>query len=230
MKPQLPAITLVTPCRFDGSRPGPRTAARRSACAGRRNRARPRGRRRRSSRAASSPIVADRDDAPVADADVGRRAGAPVPSTTVPPRITVSSTVSGTRRRRSESINRTRSILSAERAPQALPTRASGRCGRFCLPGAGPSRRAACARRRLAARGPRPRAWLPWPPCAAALPACAERRPRRRDRVAPAPRARRRPRRRRSGRCTNRSSSSRSSRITAWHSASLRGVAGEHQR
>ena len=78
--------------RSTGSRWGPTAAGRRSACAGRRSRARRRGRWRRSTRAAASSIGADRDDPPVARCRRRRlRPGAPVPSTTVPPLMTSSS-------------------------------------------------------------------------------------------------------------------------------------------
>ena len=58
VNPQLPPMTVVTPCTFDGEPAGPRTAARRSGCAGRRTRAqRPARSASNVSRASSSMLA-----------------------------------------------------------------------------------------------------------------------------------------------------------------------------
>ena len=75
-------------------RPGPRTAARRSGCAGRRSPARRPARWRRSRASASSSISPTATIRPSLMPRSPGRAGAPVPSTSVPPRITMSSMAS----------------------------------------------------------------------------------------------------------------------------------------
>ena len=99
VKPQLPPMTVVTPCMLDGLAVGSHMQlcvvvrvgvdeARRDDAAGGVG----------DPLAAGSSIVADGDDPPVLDADVGDATrGAPVPSTTVPPLMISSSMLTACR-------------------------------------------------------------------------------------------------------------------------------------
>ena len=91
LNPQLPASAVVTPCNGDGvSAPSQNTWASKWVWTSMKPGVTSAGGVDRASGPASVHL-ADRDDAVALDAHIGPACRAPVPSTTVPPEITVSS-------------------------------------------------------------------------------------------------------------------------------------------